>query len=99
MKDKCPPNYPSSIHHLCDWAGGNISIDFSEDLPLERILKQTAGVELGGKWAPKDCNARFRIAVIIPYRDRYRKLLHVTHNAVLHVFLGRFLNFSTTMIF
>ena len=32
-------------------------------------------VELGGKFHPKECQARQKVAIIIPYRDREANLL------------------------
>ena len=44
-------------------------------------------LENGGKWEPKDCKARFKLAVIIPHRDRYENLGRLILN--LHHFLKR----------
>lgn len=41
----------------------------------------------GGKWKPSDCNARFKLAIIIPHRDRYENLGRLILN--LHEFLQR----------
>ncbi|CAG7723016.1 unnamed protein product [Allacma fusca] len=51
-------------------AGGNMSINFHKDLALRTIATENPQVSRGGKWAP-ECNARFRVALIIPFRDRY----------------------------
>lgn len=45
------------------------------------------GIELGGHWKPKDCKSQFKIAVIIPFRDRLPQLKVITH--YLHMFLQR----------
>ena len=44
-------------------------------------------IEPGGHWKPKDCNSRFKIAIIIPFRDRLPHLKVITN--YLHMFLQR----------
>ena len=29
-----------------------------------------SSIQLGGHWHPSDCTARYRVAIIVPYRDR-----------------------------
>ncbi len=31
-------------------------------------------IEFGGRWSPKNCTSKFKIAIIIPYRDRMDNL-------------------------
>ncbi|KAK6187774.1 hypothetical protein SNE40_005726 [Patella caerulea] len=46
-----------------------------EYVDLDEILKNNSEVLPGGVWRPKNCVARYRVAIIIPYRDR---LAHLT---------------------
>ncbi len=41
----------------------------------------------GGSYSPADCEARRRVAVVVPYRDRERHLSLLLHH--LHPFLQR----------
>lgn len=58
---------------------------------LNRLNETVEGVdsdlELGGRWRPPDCQSRFRVAIIIPYRDRLPHLMVLVK--YLHVFLKR----------
>ena len=41
-------------------------------------------LEEGGRWKPSNCTARHRVAVVVPYRDRYVKTrLHTSFNVKL----------------
>lgn len=51
---------------------------------IETNLKSFS-IELGGKWSPNDCEPEFRIAIIIPYRDRLDHLKLFLKN--MHPFL------------
>ena len=46
-----------------------------------------AEIELGGHWRPHDCISRYRVAIIIPYRDRLPHLMVLIN--YLHSFLPR----------
>ena len=49
---------------------------------FEHIALENPLVEAGGTFKPADCIARYRIAIILPYRDRenhLRSLLHYLH--------------------
>lgn len=39
---------------------------------MEEIEKnyENSSIKLGGHWVPTHCTARYRVAIIIPYRDR-----------------------------
>ena len=41
---------------------------------MSDVLKNNIEVEPGGYWKPKDCYARDRVAIIIPFRDRQSHL-------------------------
>ena len=34
-------------------------------------------VKFGGFWEPPDCTSQHRVAIIIPYRDRYSHLIQL----------------------
>ena len=54
--------------------GGRIKID-TDLVPKEsHILQNNSEVQLGGYWRPKDCYARDRVAIVIPFRDRQAHL-------------------------
>ena len=38
---------------------------------LTDIKYNNSEVQLGGYWKPKDCYARDRVAIVIPFRDRH----------------------------
>lgn len=76
-------NLTSSQHlNLCPdeppalW--GNVSSDVTkehETLTMSQLILWHPDLAPGGEWRPLDCVARYRLAVIIPYRDR---LAHLT---------------------
>ena len=39
-------------------------------------------VTIGGSWKPKNCIARHRVAIVIPYRDRQRHLTSLLNTLV-----------------
>ena len=41
---------------------------------LEEVFKNNSEVQQGGYWRPKDCDARDRVAIVIPFRDRQTHL-------------------------
>ena len=38
------------------------------------VEAENSVVETGGKWSPSECEAWQKVAIIIPYRDRYEHL-------------------------
>ena len=44
-------------------------------------------IQLGGMWKPPNCKSRFKLAIIIPFRDRLPHLKVITH--FLHMILQR----------
>lgn len=54
---------------------------------LEELEKMHPELELGGRFRPKECKSRHRVAVVIPYRDREHHLRMFLHN--LHPILQR----------
>jgi hypothetical protein len=55
-----------------------------QDIPPERLLQLYPQVENGGRHRPKDCVPRQRLAIIIPYRNRYPHL-HIMLNNLMPV--------------
>jgi hypothetical protein len=45
-----------------------------ENKTFETYFDHLFNVKRGGRWAPSNCRARHRVAVIIPYRDREENL-------------------------
>ncbi|PAV75961.1 hypothetical protein WR25_13619 [Diploscapter pachys] len=64
-----------SIDNLPDLWGAlpqaTLLIQNLQERDVEEAHKE---ITIGGSWAPKDCKARNRIAIIIPYRDRQSHL-------------------------
>ncbi|CAN7982298.1 unnamed protein product [Ixodes pacificus] len=54
---------------------------------LEEIEKNFTHVMLGGRFKPKECLARHRVAILVPYRNREKQLNVFLHN--MHQFLPR----------
>ncbi|XP_064409703.1 beta-1,4-galactosyltransferase 6 [Latimeria chalumnae] len=63
----CPEKLPSMK--------GHISINMSE-ITLDEIhqLFQDASMEPGGHWKPQDCKPRWKVAILIPFRNRHEHL-------------------------
>ncbi|EEC10831.1 beta-1,4-galactosyltransferase, putative, partial [Ixodes scapularis] len=54
---------------------------------LEDIEKNFTHIMLGGRFKPKECLARHRVAILIPYRNREEHLRVFLYN--MHQFLPR----------
>ncbi|CAO1437125.1 unnamed protein product [Diamesa hyperborea] len=64
---------------------GPIEVDVGPEF-LENVEKRLAPLmQLGGRFKPKDCRARDRVAVVVPFRDRKQHLPILLKN--LHPFL------------
>jgi hypothetical protein len=57
------------------------------DVSWDKILAQNPRVEHGGRYRPRECVARHKVAVIVPYRDREQHLRSFLYN--LHPMLQR----------
>ncbi|XP_067123759.1 beta-1,4-N-acetylgalactosaminyltransferase bre-4-like [Centruroides vittatus] len=68
---------------------GRMKIDLKNGTSkdLETIRINNPEVKLGGAYSPKDCKSRYRVAVIIPYRDRIEHLSSLLY--YLHPILQR----------
>ncbi len=49
---------------------GPLRVEFNSPVDLEQIKKDNPNVQLGGRFRPKDCEARQKVAIIIPFRKR-----------------------------
>ncbi|XP_041961183.1 beta-1,4-galactosyltransferase 1-like [Alosa sapidissima] len=74
------PKYPP---HLV----GRMNINFTQPISLEMVQKVNSEVVEGGRWWPRDCIARQKVAVIIPFRHREFHLKYWLH--YLHPILQR----------
>ncbi|RNA23369.1 beta-1-4-N-acetylgalactosaminyltransferase bre-4-like, partial [Brachionus plicatilis] len=70
--------------------GARIQIDYTNRTIAELehlIAKNQPDLEVGGKWKPKECMSRNKVALIVPYRDRLLNLqLFLNH---MHPFLKK----------
>ena len=57
------------------------------EIPMESIEKKNALVRMGGWWSPSHCTSQWRVAIVIPYRDREPHLRVFLNN--LHPFLQK----------
>lgn len=55
--------------------------------PFEEIEKQFPEIEPGGMFHPRECKARYVVALVIPYRDRQEQLAIFLNN--IHSMLTR----------
>jgi len=70
-----PPNLAGPIHV------------WSKTPTMETLEQLYPEIAMGGHGQPKECMARHRVAIVIPYRDREAHLKKLLHN--LHSFLGK----------
>uniref|UniRef100_A0A668SAY3 Beta-1,4-galactosyltransferase n=1 Tax=Oreochromis aureus TaxID=47969 RepID=A0A668SAY3_OREAU len=64
----CPERLPSMK--------GLMEVNMTE-VPMEVIemkFSKFFGVEFGGQWKPKDCRPRWKVAILIPFRNRHEHL-------------------------
>ncbi|XP_060078599.1 beta-1,4-N-acetylgalactosaminyltransferase bre-4-like [Ylistrum balloti] len=65
---------------------GKVKIDFA-NYEMVQVEKKYKNLQNGGRYKPKYCTARHRVAIIIPYRNRKLHLLVLMNN--LHAVLQR----------
>jgi beta-1,4-galactosyltransferase 1 len=46
----------------------------NENQSLTALKIRKKGVEIGGKYKPKNCKSRHKVAIVVPYRDRRDQL-------------------------
>ena len=75
--NQCPSQPPNLL--------GPIEVDVGPEF-LQNVEKRLAPLmQLGGRFKPKDCRARDRVAIVVPFRDRKQHLPILLKN--LHPFL------------
>ncbi|XP_014214357.1 beta-1,4-N-acetylgalactosaminyltransferase bre-4 [Copidosoma floridanum] len=74
----CPSTPPNLV--------GHVAVSTSPP-DLAEMEKAFAKVKQGGKGAPEECQALYRVAIVIPFRDRFQHLLTLLYN--LHPMLLR----------
>nr|XP_027229655.1 beta-1,4-galactosyltransferase 2-like [Penaeus vannamei] len=63
-------------------------LEVREDISLEETIKELAdGVRVGGSWSPPQCLPRWKIAIIVPFRDRQSQVGPFLYH--MHKFLQR----------
>ncbi|OWF44555.1 Beta-1,4-N-acetylgalactosaminyltransferase bre-4 [Mizuhopecten yessoensis] len=65
---------------------GKVKLDFS-NYEMEQVEKNYKSLQNGGRFKPRSCIARHRVAIIIPYRNRKEHLIKLMNN--LHSILQR----------
>ncbi|XP_067331237.1 beta-1,4-galactosyltransferase 2 isoform X1 [Channa argus] len=75
----CPENPPGLV--------GRLLIEFSSQMTMERVQKENPNVTEGGRYNPPDCQPRWKVAIIIPFRHRENHLKYWLH--YLHPILRR----------
>ncbi|XP_077134448.1 beta-1,4-galactosyltransferase 2 [Ranitomeya variabilis] len=67
----CPDSPPGLV--------GRLLIEFSSLMSLERVQRENPEVTEGGRYSPRDCQARERVAIVIPFRHREHHLKYWLH--------------------
>ncbi|XP_055973149.1 beta-1,4-galactosyltransferase 1 [Sorex fumeus] len=62
----CPPESPLLV--------GPMPIDFNIKVDLKLVAKQNPNVQVGGRYRPSNCISPHKVAIIIPFRNRYEHL-------------------------
>lgn len=65
----------------------NVTEKKYSELYLNVLERNNYEIRMGGWWSPSNCQARHKIAIIIPYRDRIDHL--ITLLSYLHPILQR----------
>ncbi|KAF4077837.1 hypothetical protein AMELA_G00192640 [Ameiurus melas] len=67
--DICPEKLPTMK--------GRLKVDMSE-ISLSRVeknlLRSDSSIRLGGHWKPHDCIPRWKVAILVPFRNRHEHL-------------------------
>ncbi|KAM3612711.1 uncharacterized protein V6R79_013139 [Siganus canaliculatus] len=76
---KCPETSPLLV--------GPLRVEFNIPVSLEQIREDNPGLESGGRFRPRNCEALQKVAIIIPFRNREEHLKYWLH--YLHPILQR----------
>ena len=75
---------------------GAVKVETSKIPRMERIAEKYKNVlDLGGRFKPKKCSARHKVAIIVPYRDReehLRTFLYHMHSYLPRQQLGKLIS-------
>ena len=75
---------------------GAVKVETSKVPRMERIAEKYKNVlDLGGRFKPKKCSARHKVAIIVPYRDReehLRTFLYHMHSYLPRQQLGKLIS-------
>ena len=80
ISSKVCPMIPPGLH-------GAVKVETTDIPPMEKIEAMYDFLSSGGRFKPKQCAARHRVAIIVPYRDREEHLR--TFLLHMHSFLPR----------
>jgi hypothetical protein len=69
------------------WNTQNVSLLNTSIAEFDFSSNGTSPLQMGGSWMPNDCISQYKIAIIIPFRDRLPHLKVLTR--FLHMFLQR----------
>ncbi|XP_053734685.1 beta-1,4-galactosyltransferase 1 isoform X1 [Synchiropus splendidus] len=64
--EKCPETSPLLV--------GPLRVEFNSPVSLDFVKKENQNVEVGGRFRPRGCLARQKVAIIIPFRHREEHL-------------------------
>ncbi|XP_072425836.1 beta-1,4-galactosyltransferase 6 isoform X2 [Chiloscyllium punctatum] len=64
----CPEKLPS-MKGFIDVNMSEISME-----EIQRLFSQDLEIQYGGHWKPKDCKPRWKVAILIPFRNRHEHL-------------------------
>ncbi|XP_038399532.1 beta-1,4-galactosyltransferase 6 isoform X4 [Canis lupus familiaris] len=72
----CPEKLPYMLLHVFDLPGGILHVNVSEISfdEIHQLFSKDLDIEPGGHWRPKDCKPRWKVAVLIPFRNRHEHL-------------------------
>ncbi|XP_076459956.1 beta-1,4-galactosyltransferase 4-like isoform X2 [Babylonia areolata] len=76
---------------------GEVKVDIFTEPTEEEIEERNPEVGKGGVWAPKGCQAWQKVAIIIPYRDRY-PFLKILLNRILPMMQRQQLSFHVFVV-
>ncbi|XP_030891785.1 beta-1,4-galactosyltransferase 6 [Leptonychotes weddellii] len=65
-----------TVLHVFDLLGGFLNVNVSEISfdEIHQLFSKDLDIEPGGHWRPKDCKPRWKVAVLIPFRNRHEHL-------------------------